>query len=179
MVEVVNLFARLSDTLDFIDIFLAFFQETFPLTVLSFWLVWGLVFGSFLTCLIYRLPRGLSIVKPRSHCPNCDTSLGVVDLVPVFSYLFFGAKCRHCNVKIPPKYLYVELTVAFSALVVAFIQPLALSSFGLFFSAFIVLYALFCLAFERFLSKKAMVLFLFVALLSALLKWHTLFFVLK
>ncbi len=172
-------FARLSDEADFIDIFLGFFQESYPVLVVAFWLVWGLVFGSFLTCLIYRLPRGLSILKPRSHCPNCSTPLGVLDLVPVFSYLLFGAKCRHCGVKIPPKYLYVELTVAFSALVVAFIMPLSLASFGAFFSVFVLLYALFCYVFDGFISFKGLLLFLFLIGVTALLAWHRLFFVLK
>ncbi len=177
--ELVGFFARVSDRLEFIDLFLNFFEQEYTYIVLLFWLVFGLVFGSFLTCLIYRLPRGLSIVSPSSQCPKCSHKLMVPDLVPVFSYLLSRAKCRYCGVKIAPKYLYVELTVAFSALMVFFVMPLSLASLFMFFTCFIFLYALFCWVFERFLSVRALILLLLFIFLTLLLKWHTLFFVIK
>ncbi len=53
--------------------------------------------GSFLNVVIYRVPRKESVVKPRSHCPNCDTPIAARDNVPVVSWLVLGGKCRHCG----------------------------------------------------------------------------------
>jgi len=81
----------------------------------------GLIFGSFITALSYRLPRGQSMIKPRSSCPSCNTVLGVRDLVPVFSWIFSGGKCRYCGTLIGRRYLLIELlsgilcAVAFAA----------------------------------------------------------------
>ncbi|MBI1364308.1 MAG: hypothetical protein GC134_10015 [Proteobacteria bacterium] len=71
--------------------------------------VLGSVFGSFITCALYRVPRGLSLRQPPSMCPDCGTRLGVPDLVPVFSWLFLRGKCRHCGMKVSVYYLGVEL----------------------------------------------------------------------
>jgi leader peptidase (prepilin peptidase)/N-methyltransferase len=61
---------------------------------------------------IYRLPRGESIVLPPSHCTNCQHRLGFWDLIPVFSYLGLGGKCRYCRAKISVRYPLVELLTA-------------------------------------------------------------------
>jgi len=71
--------------------------------------IYGAVVGSFLNVLIYRLPRGLSIVKPRSHCPNCKTELRARDLVPLLSFLWQRGKCRYCGARISWRYFWVEL----------------------------------------------------------------------
>lgn len=71
--------------------------------------IYGTVVGSFLNVLIYRLPRGLSIVKPRSHCPNCGTELRARDLVPLLSFLWQRGRCRHCGARISWRYFWVEL----------------------------------------------------------------------
>lgn len=77
----------------------------------------GLVLGSFATALAYRLPRGLSIVKmKRSACPSCGRALGPADLVPVFSWLFLGGKCRTCKAKIGWQYPAIELATLFLCL---------------------------------------------------------------
>lgn len=79
-------------------------------------IVIGLALGSFTTMLSYRLPRGLSIVHPRSRCPSCGTALGARDLVPVFSWLVMRGKCRHCGTNIGRRYLLIEIaTTAASA----------------------------------------------------------------
>ncbi|MBI3894271.1 MAG: prepilin peptidase [Candidatus Wallbacteria bacterium] len=70
----------------------------------------GLV-GSFLNVCIWRIPRGESIVFPRSHCPNCNHVLEVPDLVPVLSYVFLRGRCRHCGTPFSPRYMLVELTL--------------------------------------------------------------------
>ncbi len=73
----------------------------------------GLIIGSFLNVVIYRLPEERSIVNPPSHCPNCNTRLKVIDLIPVVSYLSTGGKCRYCGEKISFQYPFVELLTAF------------------------------------------------------------------
>ncbi len=71
--------------------------------------LFGLTFGSFLNVCIYRLPRGLSVVSPRSACPNCETPIAAYDNVPVLSWLLLGGKCRNCKAPITPRYMIVEL----------------------------------------------------------------------
>lgn len=70
--------------------------------------VLGGVFGSFITCALYRVPRGLSLRYPPSRCPACGTRLGVPDLVPLLSWLVLRGKCRHCGEKVSAYYLFVE-----------------------------------------------------------------------
>ena len=72
----------------------------------------GLIFGSFLNVCIYRLPRGLSVVAPRSACPNCGKPIAFYDNIPVLSWIILGARCRHCKIHISPRYAAVELLTA-------------------------------------------------------------------
>lgn len=81
----------------------------FPAWSVLFGLAFGAVVGSFLNVLIYRLPRGLSIAFPPSHCPHCQHGLGVRDLVPMFSFLVQRGRCRYCRAPIPFRYFLVEL----------------------------------------------------------------------
>jgi leader peptidase (prepilin peptidase) / N-methyltransferase len=69
----------------------------------------GLAFGSFLNVCIYRLPKGLSVISPRSSCPNCKNPISFYDNVPVVSWLVLRGRCRHCHARISPRYLVVEL----------------------------------------------------------------------
>ena len=71
--------------------------------------IFGLCVGSFLNVVIYRVPNGMSVAFPPSHCPNCDYQLKWYDNVPVLSYLFLGAKCRNCKQPISFRYTAVEL----------------------------------------------------------------------
>jgi leader peptidase (prepilin peptidase) / N-methyltransferase len=72
----------------------------------------GLAVGSFLNLCIDRLPQGKSIVRPGSHCDNCNQSLKAVDLVPVFSYLWLRGRCRYCGARIPLRSPIVEFATA-------------------------------------------------------------------
>lgn len=81
--------------------------------VLAF--ILGAVFGSFLNVVIIRTPRKESIIGNHnggSHCMSCNHKLGVLDLFPIFSYIFLGGKCRYCKAKISPRYWIVELSTA-------------------------------------------------------------------
>ena len=69
----------------------------------------GLVFGSFLNVCIYRLPRDMSVVSPRSACPNCKQAIPLYHNIPVFSWLLLRGRCRNCKVSISPRYLMIEL----------------------------------------------------------------------
>ncbi len=72
----------------------------------------GLCVGSFLNVVIYRVPNGMSIAKPDSHCPKCKNPIKWYDNIPVLSYLFLGGKCRHCKEKISIRYTIVEIVNA-------------------------------------------------------------------
>ena len=71
--------------------------------------LFGTVFGSFYNVVIYRLPAEMPISKGRSMCFSCKHTLGALDLVPLFSYIFLGGKCRYCKTKFSPRYFFVEL----------------------------------------------------------------------
>ena len=72
--------------------------------------VFGLIFGSFLNCLIYRLEKGEGFLVGRSYCPNCKHILSWQDLIPIFSFIFLKGKCRYCSQKISLQYPLVELS---------------------------------------------------------------------
>ncbi len=68
----------------------------------------GVVVGSFLNVAIYRHNTGRSL-RGRSHCLTCNTTLGVADLIPIFSFIFLRGRCRHCSAKISSQYPLVEI----------------------------------------------------------------------
>lgn len=74
--------------------------------------LFGLVFGSFLNVCISRLPRGESIVLPRSHCPKCNHAIRWYDNVPLISYAVLRGRCRDCHVSISPLYPTIEALTA-------------------------------------------------------------------
>jgi len=84
------------------------------LSVFAF--VWGAIWGSFLNVVIYRLPRGESILTPPSHCPSCGTRIPWYLNVPIFSYLVLGGRCASCKAAISVRYPLVELICAMLSL---------------------------------------------------------------
>ena len=72
----------------------------------------GLAVGSFLNVVIWRVPRGESVVSPPSHCPGCEAPIRPVDNVPVLSWLLLRGRCRHCRERISVRYPAVELLTA-------------------------------------------------------------------
>lgn len=72
----------------------------------------GAVVGSFLNVCIYRLPRGESIIAPRSYCFSCGARLTVLDLIPLLSFLALRARCRHCGRRFSAQYFFIELATA-------------------------------------------------------------------
>lgn len=80
----------------------------------AFWVVttflFGITIGSFLNVVIYRLPRNGSLLEPQySYCPTCKNQLQAIDLVPLFSFLLLGRRCRRCKKPISWRYFTVEL----------------------------------------------------------------------
>jgi leader peptidase (prepilin peptidase)/N-methyltransferase len=80
--------------------------------VIGFAFVLGAILGSFINVLIYRLPRGESLILPPSRCPSCQRRLLWWENVPILSFLVLRGRCRTCGAGISPRYLLVELVVA-------------------------------------------------------------------
>jgi len=80
-----------------------------PALLLGFAVAFGLLFGSFLNVVIYRLPRDESVVSPGSRCPACGTPIRAYDNVPVLSWLLLRGRSRCCKARISPRYPLVEL----------------------------------------------------------------------
>lgn len=93
--------------------------------------VLGLLVGSFLNVVIYRVPRRESVVTPRSRCPGCGTQLAERDNIPVVSWLLLRGRCRTCAMSIPGRYPLVELLtgVLFAAVGIRFGADWALPAF--------------------------------------------------
>ena len=86
----------------------AIFRDLVPiLSFFSFWL--GACIASFLNVVIWRVPRGESIVSPPSHCPKCGSSIKWWQNVPIVSWLALRGKCANCRAPISPRYILVEL----------------------------------------------------------------------
>jgi hypothetical protein len=86
--------------------------RTLPVWLVSIMIaMFSSLLGSFLNVCIYRIPRGESIIFPRSRCTTCGHVLGVPDLLPVLSWVFLGGKCRHCKAPVSPRYAMIELLI--------------------------------------------------------------------
>lgn len=79
----------------------------------------GLSIGSFLNVVVYRVPRGVSIVRPASACPGCGMEIRARDNVPVLSWLLLGRRCRECRIPISARYPLVEALTALAFVLVA------------------------------------------------------------
>ncbi len=84
-------------------------KEMLDLIIYILIFITGTYFGSFFTLAVYRIPKKENIVYKHSYCPNCNHKLGILDLVPVFSYIFLRGRCRYCKEKIRPRYFLLEI----------------------------------------------------------------------
>ena len=80
----------------------------------------GTLFGSFYTLAVYRIPKNLDITRTHSFCPNCNHKLGFFELIPVWSYIFLGAKCKECKQKIRPRYFILEILSGLTFVLIAY-----------------------------------------------------------
>lgn len=85
----------------------------------------GLAWGSFLNVVIYRLPAGMSLIRPSSSCPRCRSPIKPYDNIPVLSYLLLRGRCRSCGGRISPVYPLVEMLTALSFFLLSFRFPLS------------------------------------------------------
>ncbi len=131
------------------------FIELFTVTFL------GLILGSFSTALIYRIPNHLSWTVERSICTSCNNHLGVLDLIPVFSWLLSGGKCRHCKTTVSNIYPLIEVTSAALCLAVYAIFGLTPEAF-IIFAAIPFLMALFVIDLKHMILPNQLVLIVFV-----------------
>ena len=103
----------------------------------------GTLFGSFYTLAVYRIPKKQDITHTHSYCPNCNSKLGFLELIPVFSYLMLKGKCKHCKEKIRIRYFILEICSGILFVLFAFSLKLSiyqLNSEDIVISIFLVLY---------------------------------------
>ncbi len=79
-------------------------------------LILGLIWGSFANVCIWRIPQGISIIHPRSHCPKCKAHIPFYDNIPILSFILLKGKCRNCYEKISFLYPIVEILTALLAI---------------------------------------------------------------
>ncbi len=115
-------------------------METLQLLEYVFLFLLGASLGSFYNVLIYRIPRGISIVSPPSHCPQCGQRIRWYDNIPIVSYLILRGRCRYCGAKISIRYPLVEAFTGFLAVLcrVRFEEPFLSFVFFVFFSMLLV-----------------------------------------
>ncbi len=102
--------------------------------------VLGAVLGSFYNVLVYRIPRGMSIISPPSSCPHCGARIRWYDNIPIVSYLFLRGRCRHCGGRISLRYPLVEAFTGLLAVLcrLRFEEPFLSLVFFVFFSILLV-----------------------------------------
>lgn len=107
--------------------------------------VFGSIVGSFLNVCIHRMPKGESIVWPRSHCPKCQKRIPGYDNVPFISFLLLKGRCRFCQEKISLRYPLVEL-------ITALLMVALFNRFGLHYEFFLYMVMLWCLVIATFVD---------------------------
>ncbi len=104
----------------------------------------GLIIGSFLNVCIYRIPEGLSVVRPSSRCTACGTPIKCYDNIPILSYIILMGRCRSCGTKLSLKYPLIEFINAVLYVVVfyrvGYDAPLVLMSYLVFVSSLVVIF---------------------------------------
>lgn len=123
-----------------------------------FWIaatILGLAIGSFTTCIVYRIPRGISIWRRpsgdgeyRSHCPQCLKPLTVRDLIPIISWVLARGRCRQCGQPIGWHYPVIEAAVLAATLVAA-----AMLGFSIKLAVFVAIIPVFAGSLAYFLGR--------------------------
>jgi prepilin signal peptidase PulO-like enzyme (type II secretory pathway) len=141
----------------------------------------GLIFGSFLKAVIYRIPRKISIFKSSSFCPECKNKIRFYDNIPVLSYIILKGKCRNCKTKISFLYPLVEILTAVLFVSNYFFFRLSLElAVGIIFSCLLVVISFIDIEF-RIIPNKIVLPFAAVGIvlniiISPINWWHPLVF---
>lgn len=90
---------------------------------IAVWATLGALVGSFANVVVYRWPRGESVVRPRSRCPSCSRTLAPIDLVPILSWLALRGRCRTCAARVSKRYPLVEAAMAVGFAAIAWAYP--------------------------------------------------------
>lgn len=145
-----------------------FFRTYF--TVLAF--VLGTVFASFLGCMGWRMCKGESVLKGRSHCDSCGHALGARDLIPILSYLMNKGRCRHCGAPISKVNLYGEIVMGLLfALFTYSNNGLFYLLLNLFFICILYLITVTDLC-DQIIPDSALIVAILVKLVHTLVSWH-------
>jgi len=115
-----------------------------PIVLFPAFAFFGLLIGSFVNVVAYRVPRRESLVTPGSHCPSCDMPLKPWDNIPVLSWLLLSGRCRGCKEPIAKRYPLVEATTAvlFGAVALVHLRDTPRLVLGIVLVAFLVPIAL-------------------------------------
>ncbi|MFH1366927.1 MAG: prepilin peptidase [Patescibacteria group bacterium] len=134
-------------------------------------IIFGLIVGSFLNAVIYRLHQGKSFIRGRSFCPQCGHSLSAMDLVPILSFILLGGRCRYCDKKISWQYPLVEFFVAVSFVIIYFTYGWSLQFvFYLIITAFLALIFVYDLKYHLILDKVSLPALFLAFIFSLILK---------
>lgn len=97
-------------------------EAVWSIVTYFFIFAYGLLIGSFLNVVIFRVPKKESVAKVRSHCMSCGYQLQWYDLIPLFSWIFLKGRCRKCGEKISAQYPIIEASNALLYVLIFFIQ---------------------------------------------------------
>jgi len=150
--------------------------------IFVFIFLFGTIIGSFLNVVVFRMNTGLSIVKGRSKCMTCSHKLCWYELIPIFSYLFLGGKCRKCKASISKQYFIVELLTGaiFVLIGIHFLEAFFISPFLYLFlsSIFAIIFSILIVIsvydiHHKIIPDKLVYLFDFLAFLLIFVNYNT------
>ena len=141
-----------------------------------YYFILGTIFGSFLNVVIYRIPNQLSIIRPRSHCPNCKTMIPFYRNIPIISFLIQKGKCNNCNKSISCIYLLTEFIIGIIFLVgFHYFEPLESITFILVSS---LLYSISIIDYKYYIIPLELSFFTLLALLpNIILSTNSLYYI--
>jgi len=111
--------------------------------------LFGIVFGSFVSALSWRIPKAISIAKGRSICPNCKHQIAWYDNIPLLSYLLLSGRCRNCKEKISLRYPAIELASGAGFVIIYLLGAYSLLQLVLVLSIFVILLTIFIVDIEQ------------------------------
>ena len=144
----------------------------FPIPFIIFFLtIIGASFGSFLNVVIYRVPKKMSIVKPRSHCFTCNVPIRALDNIQIVAYFLLGGKCKNCGAEFPSRYAFVEVITALLTIIIFVIYGLT-TSFLIYLALVYLLIAITFVDIDHFIIPNGFILTgLCILILGIQLSW--------